>query len=77
MACNDGGMMYRWGKGGDPDLTLAARMFTRACDRANGLGCSNLAEMHRDGTGVPQSLDKAHELLARACQLGVGDASRR
>lgn len=69
--CFNMGVAHRDGLGGlSADGAAAVPWFERACDADSGMACANLANLYRDGDGVPADQNRAAELYRRACELG-------
>ena len=69
--CFNMGVAHRDGLGGlTADGAAAIPWFERACDGSYAAACANLANLYRDGRGVPADRSRATELYARACELG-------
>lgn len=48
----------------------AAKLFQKACDQDEALGCTNLAVLYDKGEAVAVDHARAVGLLTRACDLG-------
>jgi hypothetical protein len=55
---------------GKKDFKTALKLFTKACDSGNALGCYNLGVMYEKGEGVQQDSFKAVELYTKVCDSG-------
>ncbi len=55
-------------------LKKAAAVYRKGCDAGDPLGCWGLGGMYRNGEGLRQDNDRAHDLLVKACNGKVGDA---
>jgi uncharacterized protein len=66
--------MHFHGNGVAQDRKAAARFFRKGCKKGNGLGCTSLALMLRDGAGIKQNMARAQELLRKACDGGTEKA---
>jgi TPR repeat protein len=54
------------------DVTKAATLFAKACDRKDSNGCVASAVTYLQGAGVEPDRPKAAALLGTACNLGSG-----
>jgi TPR repeat protein len=70
---NLGGAMIRMSGPDFPkDETKAATLFTKACEAANGAGCTDLGNMYVSGTVVSKDETRAVALYTKACDAGDG-----
>ncbi|MEM9014800.1 MAG: tetratricopeptide repeat protein [Pseudomonadota bacterium] len=63
----DGGSCYIAAYLGDYDPPEKLRLYAKACQRGNFLGCTIVGEMYRDGDGVPTDTSKAFTYYKAAC----------
>jgi serine/threonine protein kinase len=66
-ACNDLGIMYRYGQGVKEDDLRAAGLYSKACDAAPPKGCNSLGEMYANNKGVSKDDTRAAALYTKAC----------
>jgi TPR repeat protein len=72
LACDAyGRMLFKAG-----ERARGAEFYERACnlaerDREGYQGCTELAEVYRDGAGLPQDAEKAMGLAAKACDASM------
>ncbi len=77
LACVDLGMLRHEGADGVPvDHPAALVAFERACELREQDGCRTAGVYHRDGIAGPPNPERAHQLLAQACELGYEPACR-
>ncbi|MEE2788378.1 MAG: hypothetical protein VX589_13630 [Myxococcota bacterium] len=63
------GYMFAHGVGGAAkDPAKAARLFRKACDQGQPIGCTQLGQLRLGGQGVPANPQRAIELFERACR---------
>ena len=58
------------------NYSKAARYFEAACEGNYALGCTNLAQLYRNGVGVSADAAIVRRSLRRGCSLGVRSACR-
>jgi TPR repeat protein len=81
-ACRRLAQVYAWGGVGvevdtvqsDKLYKLAFPMLEKDCDDDDGLSCSELGTMYRDGYGAPFDLAKSVKLFQKGCDKGAGAA---
>lgn len=74
ISCNAAGVSYAEAPDASPDdLTLAARLFQRACDYGHGPACNNLGVAHESARGIPRDYQRAMTAFERACSLGFAE----
>lgn len=66
---------YRKPEFGIQDFGRAASLAASACAAAEYSACTELAEMHYIGEGMPANLAQAAELFRKSCDLGENGAS--
>ncbi len=64
------GWLYRYGKGGEPDIEQAVRWYERAAELGNAAASLDLGCMYDNGEGVGQDYVKAFEYYQRAVEKG-------
>jgi TPR repeat protein len=52
------------------DPKRAAELYRKGCDGGEAESCARLARLYQTGTGVDRDIDKANDLLNRACRHG-------
>jgi len=73
-ACNTLGYALDIGRGVERDQAQARAVFEDTCAWDSGLGCYNLSQLLREGTGGPRDRGYAQELRRKACTLGYEKA---
>lgn len=56
------------------DLAKSLSYGAKSCDGDDELGCEQLAQVYRRATGLPNYIQRATELSAKACRLGAVSA---
>ena len=67
--CVNWGVITERGYGVNADLLAAIKLYEKACNAREGMGCANAARFYRDGEGVKQDRKRAQELYDRGCKL--------
>ena len=52
------------------DYQKATKLWQKACDSGEAVGCSNLGFLYENGQGVKQNYQKAAQLYQKACDGG-------
>lgn len=64
-------------KGLTPDMTLALKYASRACELGHVYGCANASRMYKLGDGTEKDDKKAEELKNRAQMLHTAEKERQ
>lgn len=64
------GTHYANGDGVNLDYKQAAAWYGKAAQQGHPVALHDLADLHEEGLGVPQSFDSAKALAKKACSLG-------
>ncbi|MDP3460137.1 MAG: toll/interleukin-1 receptor domain-containing protein, partial [Hyphomonas sp.] len=71
-----GGYNYYGGYDNTLDGAEARRLYTKACDDGDALGCGNLGVVYANGDGVTQDYTEARRFFNKACNGGAAWSCR-
>ncbi len=69
--CSYLGVIYRHGRGVEPDLKRGAELYRKACIGGYLIGCNSIGYLYKIGSGVEKNFDLAFEYYAKACEGGL------